>query len=345
MLIKLLKSVLPGLVKRICAAKKDSKNNLAIQKASLNILLKLLVSLKDDDLKVELSNILSVIIENCKSDPKLCRETLSTLLRQLEIISNADCRLKFAKSLKSMKILNKSNSNKAASRIVKYFTVLNEKAPEDLGLLLNLIECFAEILAAFPSAAGHACSLIIQDYASVVKKFEEIQSEDIIKQLYSWECIAKFWLAAHLIAKNHKNHQFKPLTIPLINLISQSASATAHERYFPFKFQIVKILNHIQSQTKLFIPTLAILISIFHIYNFNSEPQKKSDPALKLNFSILIKVSQNHTKSMAFKRELIEQFCQNAIEHLKIWQNSLAFPELCLPLTLWVIIFSFMIDF
>lgn len=105
-------------------------------------------------------------------------------------------------------------------------------------------------------------------------------------------------------------------------------------RYYPLRFQCVRLLIKLSDLTPVFVPVLPFLLEMFDITDFNKRHKTASLKAQFINFDTSLKLSKLQMEDRAFKDGLMDQFYELVMLYLVHYAHHVTFPELVYPLIL-----------
>lgn len=172
----------------------------------------------------------------------------------------------------------------------------------------------------------------VQQLAIILQKAYKTKNEDVLRKIYSWQYINCINIWVKFIAHNIKEHDLRPLSSFLIDIISGVACLFTGPRYVPLRVKCVQMLNNLSSSTGIFIPISSLVFESLEHKGNDSLDMERGEA---VNFASLLKVPKNLLKTRSFHEECIHSAVQLLLVHFSQWSYHISFPEVAtIPLIL-----------
>ena len=101
--------------------------------------------------------------------------------------------------------------------------------------------------------------------------------------------------------------------------------------YFPLRFQLMRSLLRISRSSGTYIPLAPALLEVLSSAEMKKPP--KPSTLKPLDFSTTIRAPKAYARTRTYQDGIGEQVAELLSEFFALWTKSIAFPELCLPVT------------
>nr|CAG4636846.1 EOG090X02MG [Ceriodaphnia reticulata]SVE72822.1 EOG090X02MG [Ceriodaphnia reticulata] len=174
--------------------------------------------------------------------------------------------------------------------------------------------------------------LYIRQLAIHLRNAITSKKKDAVMTVYNWQFVHCLHLWGALLGALPDSQLLKPLLYPLVQIAIGTINLVPTGRYYPLRFQIVNILNHLSADTGVFIPVLPFLLEILQNHKFEKKPSKTSMKPLEL--SCVLRVSQSQMGESGYRDAIVDLLYDHLLESLQCQSHSSAFPEIALPVIL-----------
>lgn len=208
---------------------------------------------------------------------------------------------------------------------------MNAKVQALVNFMTN---CVVELYSLdFVSSYQHAF-VYIRQLAIHLHGAANMKSKDQIQNIYNWATLNSINAWVRIVAANPKEENLQHLLYPLAQLIQGIISLQPAPKYFPLRLQCVSMLNQLAAKSGVYINGGSYLLEIFaserpHIGDkIVASSQKTFDPRFQL------KVPKKAMGSKAHQDAIYNWALELTYQWLAINSNSIAFPELALPVSM-----------
>lgn len=105
-------------------------------------------------------------------------------------------------------------------------------------------------------------------------------------------------------------------------------------RFFPLRFQVIRSLLRLTAQTKTYIPLTPSLLEPLSSSEFTQKPKPSS--LTPLDFEYAIRAGAQYPRTRVYQEGLGEELAFLMLEHQALLSTSIAFPELAIPVVLYL---------
>lgn len=112
------------------------------------------------------------------------------------------------------------------------------------------------------------------------------------------------------------------------------ASLIPTSRFFPLRFQVVRSLLRLTAQTGTYIPLAPSLLEPLSSSEFTQKPKPSS--LTPLDFEYAIRAGAQYPRTRVYQEGLGDELAFLLLEHQALLSTSIAFPELSLPVVLYL---------
>ncbi|KAI9293477.1 Noc2-domain-containing protein [Neoconidiobolus thromboides FSU 785] len=156
--------------------------------------------------------------------------------------------------------------------------------------------------------------------------------------IYNWQFISSisFWskvLSTYCnkdIEAEHGESPLRPLIYPLAQVTLGVIRLIPSPKYFPLRLNCIKALLALTHKTTVYIPISPYLIEMLESSEFQ---RRASNSTLKpFNLNLVLKAPKEHLGTKTYQDMLSDEIHECLLAHLASFSNSIAFPEITLPL-------------
>ncbi|TKA33290.1 hypothetical protein B0A50_00843 [Salinomyces thailandicus] len=156
------------------------------------------------------------------------------------------------------------------------------------------------------------------------------------KQVYNWQYTHSldFWarvLASHAFPPTSP---LRPLIYPLVQTTLGALRLLPTPTYFPLRFHLLRSLLALGSATKTYIPLAPSLTDILASPELRKPP--KPSTLKPLDFRTALRTSKAYLRTRVYQDAIGDQVTELLSEFFLPWAKSLAFPELALPVLIYL---------
>lgn len=204
--------------------------------------------------------------------------------------------------------------------------------PTNLKHLEFLADSVVELYSLDIQKSYQKVLLYLQHLSDTVRQALKTKTKEELKKIHNWQYINCINLWVKFITCNIREHDLKPLSFLLIDVISGVASLFPGPRYLPLRLKCVHMLNKLSAVTGAFIPIASL---VFDCLDYKGN--HTADPARvkSVDVSSVLKVPKQLLKSRAFHDECIHSAIEMLLAHIAQWSYHISFPEVAtIPLIL-----------
>ena len=210
--------------------------------------------------------------------------------------------------------------------------------PHTVPTLAFLCNCVSEIYGIDKVSAYQHAFVYIRQLAIHLRSAIQKPADDTIRSVYNWQFINCLRVWGQILSNHAADNSSSlfPLVYPYIQIALGVMGLSTSPAYFPVQFNVSQYLNQLAMATKLYIPLAPHLLTIFNsnIMKTGSSKAKDTNAIRKRTNDIKYKlhVSAGVMKSTAFKDFVLTRTIDQLTHHLSSFSQSIAFPELVLPI-------------
>ncbi|KAI9815823.1 MAG: Nucleolar Complex 2 protein [Thelocarpon impressellum] len=165
-------------------------------------------------------------------------------------------------------------------------------------------------------------------------------TKESYKTVYNWQYVHSldFWsrvLSMHCDAFEEASagaeSALRPLIYPTVQITLGALRLIPTSTYFPLRFQLTRSLLRISRASGTYIPLAPALLEVLHSAEMKKPP--KPSTLKPLDFSTSIRAPKAYLRTRVYQDGVGEQVGELFGEFFALWTKSVAFPELCLPIT------------
>ena len=138
-----------------------------------------------------------------------------------------------------------------------------------------------------------------------------------------------------LALTNAKISDLALLVHPLVQLIVGVIRLSNNIKYFPFHLKLFLLIVQINGRTGQFVPAAQYILYPLDSSNmafFNSKPKPLQDKAIP-DTLVSLKLAKKHVQTQEARDKVVKEIIEALTLYLAANGNSLAFPELVVPIT------------
>lgn len=216
--------------------------------------------------------------------------------------------------------------------------VTNANTIQGINLMKNSA---AELWGVDPIVGYTTAFTFIRQLAIHLRNSIVHNKNDAFRIVYNWQYTHSldFWscvLAEHCSpmkeAEAGKESQLKLLIYPLVQVTLGAMRLIPTALYFPLRFHLVRSLLRLSRATNTFIPLASPLIEVLTSAEMKKPPKAASLKAL--DFATAYKAPKSYLRTRIYQDGVGEQVVELLGEYFFLWNTSVAFPELALPVTI-----------
>eukprot|EP00249_Psilotum_nudum_P022093 c28368_g1_i1 orf=229-2787(+) len=201
-------------------------------------------------------------------------------------------------------------------------------SPSVLPRVHFMANCVIELYGIDLVASYQYAFIFIRQLSIVLRNALTMKTKESFKNVYSWQYISCLELWVKVLCTYAEKNELQPLVYPMAQIIGGVACLLPTARYFPLRFQCVKMLNRLASGTGTFIPVAALLLDMLEFKELRSTPTGGVGKAIDLG--VILKVTKPTLKTRGFQDECVLGVIEQLVGHLAQWSYAIAFPELAL---------------
>ena len=193
-----------------------------------------------------------------------------------------------------------------------------------------LTESLVEIFSVDLSRAYQLAFVYIRQLAIHLRNALTAKTDETTKLVYNWQFVLSidFWCKL-LSAEGAVDTNLKQLVFPLVQVALGAISLNPIAKFYPLRFRCVRSLNFLSLHTRTFIPLSNYLLdTLDYVRAVSKYAHLPPNPP---NFSYSIKASKQFLKTKHFLDSTVEIAFELLLEHLSVYEHSIAFPEMSFP--------------
>lgn len=207
---------------------------------------------------------------------------------------------------------------------------------------INLMKNSAAELWGIDAGVGYTTAFtFIRQLAIHLRNSIVHNKNDAFRIVYNWQYTHSldFWscvLAEHCSplkeAEAGKESQLKLLIYPLVQVTLGAMRLIPTSVYFPLRFHLIRSLLRLSRATSTFIPLASPLIEVLTSAEMKKVP--KASSLKPFDFATAYKAPKSYLRTRVYQDSVGEQVVELLGEYFFLWTNSIAFPELALPVNI-----------
>ncbi|KAJ3216924.1 Nucleolar Complex 2 protein [Dinochytrium kinnereticum] len=201
-----------------------------------------------------------------------------------------------------------------------------------------MINCIVEISGIDPNTTYYFGFIYIRQLAILLRGAMNTRSKDATKNVYCWQFVHCLRVWARVLATYCEvastaevagGNVLKPLIYPLVQVALGTLRLKPSVKYFPLRFQCLRILNDVGRKTGTFIPIAAEIVEVFQSAEFGKKP--KPSTLKPLDFRLCLKTPAQYVGSRPFQQGAVEESISILVDYFDTFALSISFPELVIP--------------
>ncbi|CAG9330890.1 unnamed protein product [Blepharisma stoltei] len=278
---------------------------------------------------INISNCLKKLAKLLKLFPNQAQILVGQISR-IFVEQSADVKLAFLSFIKKAACVKSIEPGYALEvlfhAIAKKWKIMPSESQEDIELMRTyFIDLFSVNL--------EAGLQFVRNYANKLELYLAKASRGSAKSkiIYNWQFFNSISLISHLIISYPK--QFSQISPSIIQILHNLFQANQAQKYSPLKLHIIKLLIILQYNLDRYIPGISSYV-LEIITNPALQKRSKTNRCTEFSLASMLKVNKEQLTSDVFKEKIIEESCRALLEHIAYFGNSIAFPEVSLPIKL-----------
>ncbi|EJT97184.1 Noc2-domain-containing protein [Dacryopinax primogenitus] len=179
----------------------------------------------------------------------------------------------------------------------------------------------------------------IRQLAVHLRESMKVKSKEAYKAVYNWQYVHSLDFWAGVLAKACDRDALgesalHPLIYPLVQVTIGAIKLIPTPRYFPLHLHCVRSLLHLIRHTGVFIPLSPFILQILTSSEFSHKPKPSTQRPLDLE--AFIRVPAPYVRTRLYQDALAEESAYLLGEWFETCAQSIAFPELAVPVTILV---------
>ena len=172
--------------------------------------------------------------------------------------------------------------------------------------------------------------------AATKKKKEK--GKEPYRQVYNWAFYHSldFWSTVLAIACDNSagsgESELRPLIYPLVQISLGVIKLVPTARYYPLRFQVLTSLLRVSARTGTYIPIAPFLLEILDSSALSKKP--KNSTLKPLDWTYYLAAPAAYPGTRVYTDGIVEELAHILLEFLTSNSESIAFPELTLPITI-----------
>ena len=291
-------------------------------------------------LKLTLQSVLKTL-PYIMSFKKLVRELLKSMADIWSDLANTEAtRITAFLVIRSLMVIGDAGTREAALRSTYEGLVKNSRKTTIRTVSgINLMKNSAAELWGIDANVGYTSGFtFIRQLAIHLRSTIKNNSNDSFRAIYNWQYVHSldFWsrtVSLHCDsleeAKSGKEHPFRSLIYPIVQIILGAMRLIPNAQYFPLRFQLIRSLLRISLTTNTYIPLTPALYEVLVSAEMRKPPKPSTLKAL--DFDVSIKASKSFLRTRVYQDGVGEEVVALLADFFALWTKSIAFPELALP--------------
>ncbi|XP_067931407.1 nucleolar complex protein 2 homolog isoform X2 [Watersipora subatra] len=202
-------------------------------------------------------------------------------------------------------------------------------SPTLLPMINFMQHSLIEIFRLDPLLGYQYTFVYIRQLAIHLRNAMASKKKEAYQAVYNWQFIHSCSLYARLVSAMNTDENVSQLKFPLIQIIIGVIRLIPTARFYPLRFQCIRMLNLISLKTGTYIPTLTHTLEVIEITDLQKKMSRMN--TRPIDFSCTLKLSKSQTQDRAFKDGLMDQVYELTFDSLIPFSHTLSFPELVIP--------------
>lgn len=266
--------------------------------------------------------------------PKLAQKFLKVLLKlwasDIEQAAKIDA---FLRIRQLCLVMHSDAMVEAALKGIYLTYVRNSKFTnvKSLPNILFLSNCVVELYGIDLIASYQHAFVYIRQLAIHLRNAIMAKTAESHKSVYNWQFIncLRVWAKVLALHGASSDSELQPLVYPFVQVCIGVIKLVPSSRYFPLKFQVIRLLNYVCAHTQVYIPIAAHLLQVLDSADLRKRPtQTTSRPP---DVRHILHVSPAHVTTKAYQEQVLSAALSLLMRHLACYSYSISFPELIIP--------------
>jgi len=149
-------------------------------------------------------------------------------------------------------------------------------------------------------------------------------------KVYSWKYVHMIGIWCHVLSTPilSQNTTLRSLVYPLVMISQGTIDLVSAARYYPLRFHIVRKLISLASTTNFYIPLDYFILHPLLSNEFKKKQLTATGTLKRLNFDIMLKLSESQLKSKAYVDSTMDQVYDLLMNYLNTKAHTIDFPEM-----------------
>ncbi|KAJ3294549.1 Nucleolar Complex 2 protein, partial [Blyttiomyces sp. JEL0837] len=274
--------------------------------------------------------------------PKLAKEYLKNLLR-LWTTTKPETRISAFLALRRLAVSCPSPYlDFAIKGAYKTFATASRTTNVHTWSSINfMISCIVELCGIDITTTYYFAFVYIRQLAILLRNAITMKSKDSFKSVYNWQFIhcLRAWskvLSTYCekgsSAEATGGSALKPLIYPLVQVTLGAMRLKPSSKFFPLRFQAVRLLIELSRKTSTYIPLSSHLFEVFESSELRSKP--KPSTLKPMDFGLALKTPNQYLGTRPYQVGVAEEAVNLLIDFYDCFALSVGFPELAVPAVL-----------
>jgi len=188
-----------------------------------------------------------------------------------------------------------------------------------------VVEMFGlDFKASYQHAFSHIRVLAVKLRNAIISKTQEH-----FTMIHSWQFFHSLQMWTAVLCTYSEQSDLQMLVYPLVQVISGAIQLLPVQRYYPYHFLCVRLLQQLARSSNLFIPTLPFLLRVLECPEF----RKKFKPSTEkpIDWACTLKAPNKLLHTRVLFDGIVEQVFELLLEHFAIYAYSISLPEMSIP--------------
>ncbi|GAM24088.1 hypothetical protein SAMD00019534_072630 [Acytostelium subglobosum LB1] len=193
-----------------------------------------------------------------------------------------------------------------------------------------MVNCVVEMFGLdFPSSYRHAFVYIRQLAIHLRNTLNKLNKESI-QNIYNWLYMNSLRAWVEVLCSYPNQEQLKLLLFPITQLLFGVIGLTNSSKFFPLRFNCIRMLNKLAQTNGTFINSTPYLLDLLTTKDFAAEG-KASTKNKGINFLTSLSVQDTYLNTKAYREGSRSQFAELMVDNMNIYSCHIGFPELAIP--------------
>jgi nucleolar complex protein 2 len=126
-----------------------------------------------------------------------------------------------------------------------------------------MMNCIVELGGLHLASTYQHFYVNLRQYALLIRQASQISSDS--NSIYTWQFIWFAKLHAKLLISYNDEQSLKPLAYPFVQIIIAALRIKPSSKYFPFRCQVLTIMNDVSKETGIYIPITCYVLEVYFI--------------------------------------------------------------------------------